>query len=315
MTTVASIVRQPAEFKYGEDFDLFFRQFKMFAENVKCEANAQFKLLLSYLDKKSFRLVEGIEFSEEEKTAINADVVAALPKLKKALTSSDKMPAKVELKFRKQQSDESLADFGFAIQSLGYTAFGNNAGANGQVIDAFCMGVKSAALSAKLITADFGSLSDAITFAKKKESAMSVMQYVAENREGSSHTGDLTVLNTEAVSSSTVPQPMPSTQDTGSGGNGNRRPPRERYENRDRGPGSGSSGYRGNRDVQCYVCKKFGHYASECADRTDKACYYCGKVGHLISRCFKKRNDEKYNRNFPQNSDRNFRQGPGNHRA
>ncbi len=86
----AGIVRQPAEFKYGEDFDLFFRQFKLFAGNVKCEANAQFKLLLSYLDKKSFRLVEGIDFSDTEKTAINADVAAALPKLKKALTPSDK---------------------------------------------------------------------------------------------------------------------------------------------------------------------------------------------------------------------------------
>ena len=135
------------------------------------------------------------------------------------------------------------------------------------------------------------------------------------------------VFNTEAVSA--VPEPMPQTEDTGgngntgwtgnTGGNGNRRALPERYGKIGGGIGSGfgsgSGRYRENRQVQCYSCQKFGHYASECRDRTNKTCHYCGKVGHLISRCFKKRNDERYSRNSPQNSHQNFRQGPGNQLA
>ena len=73
----------------------FFRQFTTYAKNVKCEAASQYSLLLSYLDNKSFRLVEGIDFSEEEKTAYAADLNAALPKLKRILTPSEDMPGKV----------------------------------------------------------------------------------------------------------------------------------------------------------------------------------------------------------------------------
>ena len=77
----AVIVRQPEEFKYGECFDLFFRIFCTYAKNVKCDPIAQYDLLLSYLDKTSFRLVEQIAYTRNETTAINADINAALPKL------------------------------------------------------------------------------------------------------------------------------------------------------------------------------------------------------------------------------------------
>ncbi|MCP4260669.1 MAG: hypothetical protein GY774_24560 [Planctomycetes bacterium] len=182
MACSVAIVRQPEEFKYGESFDLFFRMFCNYAKNVQCDPAAQYNLLLSYLDKKSFMLVERIAYTEHETTAINTDINAAFPKLQKALTPADKMPAKIELKFRKQQQNENLSDFGLAIQTLGTSAFGTGAVNNGQVIDAFCMGVKDTALSAKLLNTEFATLSGAITFAQEKENEMAIVQFVAKNR-------------------------------------------------------------------------------------------------------------------------------------
>ena len=80
MAMQTNIVRQPGEFRYGEDFDLFFRQFCTYAKNVKCDTAAQYDLLLSYLDKKAYRLVEGVVFTDLEKTNISADINVAFSK-------------------------------------------------------------------------------------------------------------------------------------------------------------------------------------------------------------------------------------------
>ena len=351
-TNTAAIVRQPGVFDYGEDFDLFFRQFTTYARNVKCDPTAQYDLLLSYLDKKSFRLVESIVYTPEELTALKADVTAALPKLKSALTPSDKMPAKVELKFRKQAQNESLSDFGFAIQTLGTNAFGlDPALNNGQVVDAFCLGVKSAELSAKLLSADFTTLSDAIAFALDKESAMTIRQYVIKNRAtgGRSHDNDLSVLQAEDTSTlgiATLQSNGPGqSSDRDRGYDRSRTPYQQlqgsmmdnRYNSSTYGQSQGGYYRRGQHqdarargvgtrkpsksDVQCYLCNQFGHYATSCRLRDDsKACHYCGKVGHLIRTCFKRKNDEAANgtgiadSRAQQTPRGNFYTRPGNRR-
>ena len=348
-TNTAAIVRQPAEFQYGEDFDLFFRQFTTYASNVKCDAAAQYDLLLSYLDKKSFRLVESITFTAQERAAVTGDIAAALTKLKKALTPSDKMPAKVELKFRKQGQNESLSDFGFAIQSLGTSAFGTAAVNSGQVIDAFCLGVKSAELSAKLLSAEFTTLSGAITFAHDKESAMTIRQFVVKNRAAGgrsydnvsilqaedTHAPEIAALANTAAPDYNATRPNRNTYQQGSRMS-NRYAPQVDiqgdYPRRDQRVGDTGSGSRGAgaarnsrpdiNDIQCYLCNEWGHYATNCRLRDDtKACHYCGKVGHLIRTCFKRRNDEKYGggsqsngRDSQPNRGGNFRQRPGNRR-
>lgn len=195
-----AIVRQPHEFKYGEDFDLFFRQFCTYAKNVKCEAAAQYSLLLSYLDNKSFRLVEGLVFTGDERTAYNADLNAALPKLKRVLTPSEEMPAKVRLRFRKQGATESLGDFGYAIQGLGISAFGAEGVNCGQVLDAFCLGVKSAELSAKLLARDFDTLQATMGFAQEHESTANIKEFVVQHRAGASgatRNADVSILQAE----------------------------------------------------------------------------------------------------------------------
>ena len=234
-----AMVRQPHEFKYGEDFDLFFRQFCTYAKNVKCEVAGQYSLLLSYLDNKSFRLVESLVFTEDEKTAYNASLNAALPKLKRVLTPCDEMPAKVRLMFRKQGATESLGDFGYAIQGLGISAFGAEGVNYGQVLDAFCLGVKSAALSAKLLAKDFDTLQAAMVFAQEHESASNIREFVVQHRAGASgatRNADVSILQSvdEYVLSNS------SNSDTAfvmSQGNPN-------YVNRGQGAGArGSGGY------------------------------------------------------------------------
>ena len=59
-------------------------------------------MILSLLDKKSFRIVEGFQLNDTDK----ADINIAFTKLKKALTVSA-IPASIELRFRKQLESES----------------------------------------------------------------------------------------------------------------------------------------------------------------------------------------------------------------
>ena len=84
-------------FKFGNYFDLFFRQFTTFADAVSVEQAQRYNVMLSFLDKKSFNIVACVDLSDSEKLNFNV----ALPKLKKAFCTSE-IPASIELRFRKQ---------------------------------------------------------------------------------------------------------------------------------------------------------------------------------------------------------------------
>ena len=39
-------------------------------------------------------------------------------------------------------------------------------------------------------------------------------------------------------------------------------------------------------DIECYTCKKTGHYSKECPEKfAGMSCYNCGKSGHPSSKC------------------------------
>ena len=188
-----SAVKRPDVFQYGEDFDLFYRQFGTFAKILNIEQARRYNLLLSFLDKKSFNIIEGIVISDNEK--LNIDDV--LPKLKKALTVS-KIPANIELRFRKQLYNETLHDFGYAIQCLGSSAYGLHCLKHSSVIDAFCMGVIDAGICAKLLSKDFKTLPDAISFATNIDSATRVLSFVEQNRKVIQQV-PMTVIGTQPI--------------------------------------------------------------------------------------------------------------------
>ena len=164
-------------FKFGNYFDLFFRQFTTFADAVSVEQAQRYNVMLSFLDKKSFNIVACVDLSDSEKLNFNV----ALPKLKKAFCTSE-IPASIELRFRKQLDNETLSDFGYAIQSLWFKAlYGSDCLKHNSVIDAFSLGVTK--FIAKLLNNDFGTLSEAIAFAYKVESAANIRNFVEENRK------------------------------------------------------------------------------------------------------------------------------------
>lgn len=313
----AAIVKQPSCYKYKEDFDLFFRQFKTYVKNVDCKPDNQFDLLLSFLDSRSYQLVDAIIYTEEEKTEIARTIDSALPKLKKALTPPEKMPAKVELKFCKQVH-ESLSDFGFKIQTLGNRAFGTNSVTNGQVIDAFCLGVRSNELSARLLTQDFTSLQDAIAFALKKESSLNIKQYVADNRPAAGSSREISVLQVDGTQQE---ETVTNVSETFSRQQPGIPPPIDQkvesqkryasdYNSRGESGRKIESQTRGLENIKCYICKNWGHYATSCKKRqNDKRCYNCGQYGHLMKTCLKQINS---NRAPQPQQESNFRRGQGN---
>ena len=175
---LAHAVKLPDIFKFGDDFDLFSRQFGTFIKILNVDQAQKYNLLLSFFDKKAFNIAQATEICDIDK--LNFD--DALPKLKTALTVSE-IPANIELRFRKQLETESLNDFGYAIQCLGFTAYGPDCLKHNSVIDAFCMGVTSVELSAKLLRKEFKSLPEAISFAYNNESASRIRSFVEQNRK------------------------------------------------------------------------------------------------------------------------------------
>ena len=343
MADMSIYVCKPAAYTYPDDFDVFFRQFKTYVKNVGCQEANKLDLLMGFLDNKSYQLVESITFTAAEKTAIAADLDAAFPKLREALTPSNKLPADIELKFRKQNTNESLSDFGFAIKTLGIKAYGNDAMTNAQVIDAFCMGIKNPELSAKLLNAQtqFTTISDALTYAQKKEKTAAVKKYIVQSRQGEQDTtdehtpGDVSVLTADIrIADRAATRNSPNGSGEGSGyQNAENSGPRNYNQKQSNGL-TASNRYRGRGDkfvsrgsnhssnshdhIECYHCHEFGHYAANCPrkqTRTAIDCHYCGKLGHIERNCYKKANDERaktggnHYRNRGPNKD--FQRGPG----
>ena len=184
-----NIVRQPDEFKFGEDFDLFFDRFKAYLTNVKCEKKAQFDLFLSFLDPISFRKCQAITFEADHRTEDAIDLDKAAQILKDALSKQVQVPPNIAVRCRTQKTDESISDFGYNIQILGHKAFGAEAETNARVIEAFCMGLSDYDLTVKMLQKSFTTLKAAIDYARTKESSLVLRKFVfnSRNSSGSSH--------------------------------------------------------------------------------------------------------------------------------
>ena len=294
---MAHVVKLPEIFKFGNDFDLFFRQFTTYANAVSVEQAKRYNVMLSFLDKKSFNIVACVDLSESEK--LNFDV--ALPKLKKAFCTSE-IPASVELRFRKQLQNETLSDFGYAIQSLGFKAYGTDCLKHNSVIDAFCLGVTSANLSAKLLNKDFETLSEAISFAYKIESAANIRNFVEENRKVPQQVNSL-----QTDESGKPPDPVLQSQTSGFGKPPdssvaeNIPPEHKRLQTSTYGVGKPPTSERGTEPREKISDSENGKSVpislinSSRPTPHERRCYYCGGGNHLIRSCFKRMSDERRN--------------------
>ena len=177
-----NIVRQPEEFKFGGDFDIYYERFKAYLVNVKCEQAAQYPLFLSYIDKESFRKVQGITFNDEHKTENKVDLEKAAAVLKEALSKPTKVPPKMVMRYRIQNKGESISDFGYAIQVLGHDAYGNEAETTEAVIESFSSGLSDPDLAAKMVQRTFTTLKAAIDYAAVRESNSNIRSFLLKNR-------------------------------------------------------------------------------------------------------------------------------------
>ena len=309
MATTTQIVyaRQPAEFVFGDDFDLFWERFSAFLIAAKCEKKSEYSLFLSYLDARSFRRARSIAFTDEEKTAGEVDLTKSFDKIKEALTKTPAVPEKIELRYRSQKSTETLGEFGDAVRQLGIKVYGSQAvDTSANVIESFCAGVFDPELGSKLLQKKFETLAAAIQFAVTKKESSNIKKYLAEKRGKSDNFHDVSVLPVVQED-----QPGPS------GLNNNfHRQARAQDQNKV------SSGNVTPRNFICFNCGTPGHIRKDCrkppqnagrnTSNSDKSrgsitCYQCGEIGHIARFCRK--------RQFTapgRGRNGNFRGGPGN---
>jgi hypothetical protein len=314
-----SIVRQPGEFKYGDDFDLFFDRFSAYLVNVKC---SQYDLFVSFLDSVSFRKCTAIVFDDtDHKTDAKVDLVKARPVLKGALSKHEDVPPNIAIRFRNQKNDESIGDFGYAMQVLGHKAFDAGAETNAQVIEAFCMNLSDCNLTAKMIQKTFTTLKAAIDYAVSKESTSNIQKYVRNSRSLStdphSHR-DVGVLEciTEGVHNVSVAEPMTRSRPNRRSNNINSEQPHQ-YQGRTNradpnvpagdsgthhdtqvrhgngGHDSGNSGNSANWDGRQRQ-NTSGNWRGNGRRqfKETRACHYCKIKGHIIRNCYKRQRDQ-----------------------
>ena len=106
-------VRQPSEFKHGQDFTTWYLMFCNFAEAVTLDIKDYLPTLKSYVDVATFATLQKLTISDTNKgDAVKLGVV-----LEKAL-SRDTIPPRLALKYRTQKVDEDLSSFSLELGKL-----------------------------------------------------------------------------------------------------------------------------------------------------------------------------------------------------
>lgn len=308
-----NIVRQPDEFQFGSDFDLFFDRMQAFMTNVKAEDGSRYSLFLSFLDPVSFRKAQAIVFTNTHKTNDVVDLTKARSVLKTALSKQAEVPPNVQLRYCIQKKDETISDFGYNIQVLGHKAYGTDAETNAQVIEAFCAGLLDQDLTAKMLQklSTFATLKAAIDYSVLKETSINIKHFIARNRNTVSRSSRaVDVLEVENVS--TVLADL-SVADAGHGSNqqshqgryqspgaaagnqsqrpeasANRQQVGDRYSGRNQRQPYG----RGRGFTQNTQYRQSYSRGSVARGRETRACYYCGIKGHLVRDCYTKQHQE-----------------------
>ena len=108
--------KQPAEFTFGADFEIFWKRFESFVITVGCDKKAQFHLFKSFLDDRSFRRIESVTFTDDHKTQGVVDLSKAKTVISDALSKVPDVPYRVQLRYIEQGPTEDLTMFGDAVK-------------------------------------------------------------------------------------------------------------------------------------------------------------------------------------------------------
>ena len=300
-----SVAKQPSVFKLNttDDFQTWYAQFTNYATAVSIDPKNQFVALSSFLDTSAFTIVQNLEFAAGDKE----DPIKFGPILERALKRKDKIPPRLALRYRVQESDESLAEFAFALEMLANKAGVAKPAKEELLVDSFCTGVRDTDLSIKLLEDSFDALSLALEQAQKIDGASKIRKYVRPTvpAADSNDTTGLEIL-------ATVPaRRTPATDQSVAGppANTNRLHP-------DFGISTYGTLPRNAPNPQSYQCEHVPPYSNRAtnnnfgfANRTgfpqnpnrynnrnsQKRCWYCNRSGHLIRNCRTKASDEAQN--------------------
>ena len=305
-------VKQPSVFKLNstDDYPTWYAQFNNYADAVKIEAKDRFVALSSFLDTPAFTVVQNLGITEEEKP----DPAKFGPILEAALKRKEKIPPRLALRYRAQESEESLAEFAFALELLANKANIPKDTRPELLVDSFCTGVRDTDLSIKLLETSFASLSLALDQAQKIEGASKIRNFVRPSNSKADNEVDLEILAAETATA--CQNPTTSTERPAS--SSDRRPVRNFGSNVNATFGQNASSfqpgrhehaidYNSNRYGNSNNAHSFGHNyrpnnrynhgAGPSNRNAQKRCWYCNRVGHLIRNCRTKASDEA--RNFP----------------
>lgn len=299
MTDTKVIARQPPEYKHSEnDFSSWFAQFQNFADAMKIDNKNRFMTLKSYLDSASFAIVQNLEIAD----AAKEDPALFKPLLEKALIV-DKIPPRLELRFRTQKSDESLSDFATALQKLCTKAAIPQTAREETLVDSFCTGVRNTELSIRLLETSFATLSLALDQAQKIEGASKIRNFVRPATSNSNVDDEVEVL---VASEPEEKKPEPQFSRNRHDYRSNRRVrfngvPTRSIEHRDTRFDQDAPIFRPDRNQHPGNCD--GRHGSRPATRegnngryyqpgqrvntsfAQKRCWYCNRLGHLIRDC------------------------------
>lgn len=269
-----SYIKGPSEFRYGEDFDIFWERFQAFVGAAKCAKESQFSLFLSYLDDVSFRRVKAITFAAEHMGEDDiVDFSKAHGPIKAALSKESDIPERITLKYIVQNPSESVSQFGDNIRFIGQKVFAEGTDRNALVIESFCAGLRDTTLASKMLQRSFDTLSEAVKFAMSRKEVTNIKSVLIEQRRGGS-TKDISVLTTD------VNAATPQANTT-----------------------SVSNQPRTRSTFRCYSCNKEGHYKRDCPNKLPQndVCHYCKKSGHWKRDCFKWLRENNHTRGSVQN--------------
>lgn len=321
------IAKQPAEFEFGSDFELFFKRFSAYVGALKIEKAQVYDLFTAFLDDQSLRKVTQLQFTDDHKTDNVIDIVKAKPLLKEALTKPYDIPPQVQIRYCLQKHNESITDYANRIQTLGTKAFAEDSETSKTVIEAFCSGLVDGQLAAKMWRkiATFDTLKKAIAYGTEREAVSNLTSFIDRQHQAASSSQDRKQTRAEvlAVSDSVATQqdapnellavsasaPPPNAPPYRSHEQGPQRFMDHNVQRQDQGTRSNQAYHQNDRRSSNNNRGGNGRFR---AVGEQRSCYYCQMKGHVQADCYRRQNDQGQNQGQYQGQNQGRGAGRGN---